>query len=168
MDLLAGPYYAAALLVAGAGAAKLARPDAAYRAVRAAGLPATRTLVRGLGAVEIGVAGAALAGARTGAMLLAASYLLFAGYAAFAGRRSAACGCFGEAGAPLGRLHVVVDLALAAVAAAVALAPLPGLAGLLAAQPVAGAPFALAVVVVAALLYVTLTRFAEVRVLLGR
>ncbi len=168
MELLAGPYYAAALLVAAAGTAKLARPRPAVDALRAAGLPARPVLVRALGLGELAVAALAVAAGAAGAAALAAAYLGFALYARHAGDRAASCGCFGAAGAPLGALHVTVNLALAGVAAAVAVVPLPDPGDVLGAQPGIALPFTLLVATTAYLLYLTMTRYAELRTLMRR
>ncbi|MGH3664830.1 MAG: hypothetical protein ACRDU8_01845, partial [Egibacteraceae bacterium] len=75
MSLLAGPYWAAALLLAVAGAPKILRPHPTVRALRALWLPATPPLVRVLGAVEVGVGLAAVVlGGPLFALLVAASY----------------------------------------------------------------------------------------------
>ncbi len=168
MGLLAGPYYAAALLAGVAGIVKLARPGAAITALRAAGLPARSPLVRALGIVELAIAALAVTAGPAGAAGLAAAYLGFALYARHAAGRAASCGCFGAADAPLGGLHVTVNLALAAVAAAVAIAPLPGPGRVLDAQPATALPFVLLVGATAYLLYLTMTRFAELQVLARR
>ncbi len=168
MEALAGPYYAAALLVAAAGALKLARPAATVTSLRAAKLPGSTALVRGLGAAELAVAAAALTAGRGGAAVLAATYAGFALYARFAASRAASCGCFGSAATPLGGLHVAVNLALAGLAAVVAAAPLPGLGEVLAAQPAAAIPFGLLVAATAYLLYLSTTRYAELRRLVHR
>ncbi len=145
MPSLAGPFYAAALLLAIAGAPKVVRPASAVRALASARLPAAAPLVRALGAAEVVVGiGAVVVGSTTFALLVAASYLAFAGFVALALRRGgvlASCGCFGRDDTPPTALHVVVDLAAGGVALAVAARPLGGVGAILRDQPLAGVPF---------------------------
>jgi hypothetical protein len=144
---LAGPYAAAAALVALAGLVKLARPGDTARALGSVRLPASRALVRGLGAAEVGVAGVAVSAAGPiPAALLAATYTGFAGFVLLALRRGGtlrSCGCFGRPDTPPTGAHLVVNVAAAGVAGAVALhpggRPLAGLA----AEPWAGVPLVL-------------------------
>jgi hypothetical protein len=94
--------------------------------------------------------------------LLAASYLSFCAFA-LASRRagaSAPCGCFGDAGAPLGTRHVVLDLVVATAAGATA-ASTASVPGAVAHAPVTGAA-ALALGVVSAVLAATVLRRAPV------
>ncbi len=162
MIALSGPFYAAALLLAAAGAFKVLRPGPAARALAAMRVPAPPLAARLLGAVELAVAAAAFSGGRPGAVALAVTYGAFAVYALLAGRRAADCGCFGST-TPLGGVHVAVDAGLAAVAAAVAVEPLGAPREVLAATPLAGIPLTVLALVTAYLLYVTLTGYADLR-----
>jgi hypothetical protein len=103
---------AAALLLAGAGVIKVARPTTTAKALR---VPA--------GAVRAGAAAEAVVGCTAlivggwwPAVLVGASYVAFAVFVASAlvtGRPLATCGCFSEPDTPPTRTHVAVDLALA-------------------------------------------------------
>lgn len=160
MDALAGPYLAAAVLLAAAGGAKLRDPLPLVRALRSARLPASPGLVRALAGVEL-VLGttAVLLGSRTTALLVCLSYVAFTAFVLLVQRRGgvlASCGCFGRSDTPPTAAHVAVTAALAAVAAAVCARPLGPLPVLLDASPAAGAPLVLATAAVAASAYLVL------------
>jgi hypothetical protein len=136
MPALTGPALTAALLLAFAGAAKVVDPAMTVGALWALGLPSSRTLVRVGAAAEllVGVLAAA-AGWASVWWLVAASYLAFAAFvvaALRAGTMVGSCGCFGREDTPPHLIHVVVDVALAATAAAAAVlgvgAPLDAIA----------------------------------------
>src|SRR6478752_1781079 len=114
MSPLAGLVYAAALLLGAAGVGKALRPGATRIALRSAGLPASEVIARGLGIVEVLIAVAALViGDAVATALVAVSYLGFAWFARRLDtmtRGAAPCGCFGASSAPVGTLHVVVNL----------------------------------------------------------
>ncbi|NAZ88377.1 hypothetical protein GTR00_20130 [Kineococcus sp. T90] len=138
------PHLAGSLLLLLAGVAKLRRPDGTARALRAQHLPSSPALVRLLGAGEVLLAAAALAGLPGTAWAVAAAYAAFTAFVVVALVRGAplsSCGCFGEPDLPPTRTHVAVTAALAAASAGTALGAgasgLDGLAG-------AGAPAALA------------------------
>ena len=130
-----------AAMLGAAGAGKLVSPAAAAAALRSAGLPAGPAFARTAGAVELTAGAAALvAPSRPSLLAVAAVYVVLAGVAVRllrAGEAVTSCGCFGDAGPPT-RLHVGVDVACAAVTAAAAVAPPPGLATLAAGAPLAG------------------------------
>src|SRR5207247_6867819 len=112
-DLVAPPFLVAAALLGVSGAAKLVRPDAAVRALEQAGLPSSRTLVRGLALAElfIGVGCLAMSGP-VWAALLAAMYAAFVGFLLrllAMGSRAGSCGCMGGREAPPSLVHVVLD-----------------------------------------------------------
>ena len=149
MDPVAAPYLAAAGLLMIAGVAKLARPAGVARLVgawRLVGRPSTaRLLARALGAAEVLAGAAALVVG--GAAAAVAVALLYAGFAIFLlVTRPADCGCFGSPqpdddrgqGAPV--LHAVLDLAVAALAAAAAIAGAPALADAVDQSPAGGLP----------------------------
>jgi hypothetical protein len=129
MELLTGLYQAVALLLLGAGVAKLRRPGSTSASLAALRLPARRPVAvaigLALGLAEVGLAGSVLMGAgRAAAAAVAAAYIGFAAFVALAmarGGRAGSCGCFGAADAPPGPGHLAVVLAAAAVAAAAAL-----------------------------------------------
>jgi hypothetical protein len=126
-DVLAGPYLAAAGLLVAAGVPKVVDPMNLARAIRAAGLPAGRTVVR-LGALAEVVVGlwALIAPGRYAATLVAAAYLAFTVFVVRVLRRGGvvgSCGCFGKADTPATRTHAALTGAAALVAAAVAVDP---------------------------------------------
>jgi hypothetical protein len=136
MPALTGPALTAALLLAFAGAAKAVDPVMTVGALRALGLPSSRTWVRTGAAAEllVGLLAAAVGWALVW-WLVAASYLAFAAFvvaALRAGTVVGSCGCFGHEDTPPHPIHVVVDVALAATAAAAAVlgigAPLDAIA----------------------------------------
>jgi Methylamine utilisation protein MauE len=145
MSALAGPFFAAALLLAVAGGLKVARPRSAALAMRSAGLPGSVLIGRLLGVVEIGIAVAALVvGGPVTAALVAACYLGFAGFVVRLRRRAGAqadCGCFGAETSPASPVHVVLNLVLAAVSLAAVAWPTDGIVDVLADSPAAGIPF---------------------------
>jgi uncharacterized protein YjeT (DUF2065 family) len=175
---LIGPYLAACLLLAVAGVGKAMRPADTARAVAAVmpmPLGAIRTLVRTGAVVEAGVGTGALAHpSPVTAGLVALSYLGLAGFVAVVLARGgplASCGCFGRPDTPATRLHVIVNIALAASSAAVAATVNPGwLPTILAAQPWHGVPLVLLSLLCAWLSFLVLSRLAElgaVRRMLG-
>jgi hypothetical protein len=136
MPALTGPALTAALLLTFAGAAKAVYPAMTVGALRALGLPATRTSVRvgAMGELVLGLLAVA-GGWEWVWWLVAASYLAFATFAVAAlraGTMVGSCGCFGREDTPPHPVHVVVDIALAATAAAAAVrgvgAPLDAIA----------------------------------------
>lgn len=117
-----------AVLLALAGAAKLADPSATSAALQGARLVSDRRLVRLLGVGEIALAVAVLSlGGALPAAVLAVAYAVFAGFAYRQSRQGQGCGCFGVTDAPATRLHVVVNVIAAASAAAAAWRPGPSL-----------------------------------------
>jgi Methylamine utilisation protein MauE len=152
-----------------AGAAKTVRPGDTSRAVAAAVRlrpSLVQPIVRSVAAVEmlVGIAGIVRPSPLT-ASLIAGSYL---GFAAFVGVTSArggplaSCGCFGTPDTPATRTHVVVDLVLAASAAAVAsTVPAEWLPRLLARETWSGIPLVLLSLLCAWLAFLAMTRLAE-------
>ena len=139
-----GPYLVVCGLLAVAGAAKAWSPDTTARALRAAGLPSDRRLVRVAGGLEAVIAVAALlTGLPVLAGVVAASYLAFSAFIVVAlvrGTPISSCGCFGKPDTPPSRLHVAINLGAAIVATAVATGPARSLPRALAHQPLAGLP----------------------------
>ena len=172
MSPFAGPLFAAALLLAGSGLLKVARPTSAAHALRAAGLPGSGTTGRLLGGAEVLVAIGTLAfGGRLTAALVGACYLGFAGFVlrvrATAGDR-AGCGCFGAEEAPATPLHVVVNVVLAVASALAVFRPTRGLVSVMAHTPLAGVPFLGFTLVLAWLLFVALTVVPDLRLAVAR
>ena len=164
MELM-GLYFIAASLLVGAGIAKTLDPGDTARAM-AAIVPGRHRLDR---AVRIGAMGEVVLGLtallwpRPGlAALVAASYLAFAVYVVYIRHQHgvlATCGCFGQPDTPATGLHIVVNLALAAGAAGVALQTTSSatLGSVLSAQPWHGIPILLASSAGLWLTYLTLT-----------
>ncbi len=114
MVAYSGPTLALFGLLALAGGMKVFSPDAASGALRAAGLPHGRVLVRGAGLVEvlIGVGGIVL-GSSLMAFSAAAFYACFAWFVLHAMRHRlpvSSCGCFGSADTPPSLNHVIVNV----------------------------------------------------------
>jgi len=163
-----GPYLVACTLLMVAGVAKALRPADTARAVSAVipvRLAVAAPLVR-IGAATEGVLGTVglLHPSAWAASAVAASYLLFAGFVVVVLTRGgplASCGCFGTPDTPATRLHVVVDLVLAAAALVVAVrVPAGWLPALLAAQPWHGVPLVMASVLGAWVAALAMTRLA--------
>jgi hypothetical protein len=128
--IAAGPFIAACLVLAFAGVAKIRRPSGTTAAARAIGLPASPTLVRGLGVVETIVAAAGIAVGAGAAFAVAGLYLGLGMVAGILVRRAPGtnCGCLGTSDAPISVSHVVVDGAavVASLFAAFGGSPLAG------------------------------------------
>jgi hypothetical protein len=161
MSPFAGPLFAASLLLGAAGIGKVLRPDAARVALRGAGLPSDPWSARLLGAVEFAAAlGAVVVGGWLHASFVVAFYLGFAWFSwrlANRSRGQASCGCFGDSSAPVGRVHVAVNLAVAAVVSGAIMAPTEGIASTTTETPWAGVPFLLLTLLTTWMLSVTLT-----------
>lgn len=167
MSPVAGPFFAAALLLGLAGVLKLVTPGPTRIALRSAGLPSTALAARAIGTVEVAIAVYALGwGGRLGAGLVSIAYLGFAGFSArviSATRGTASCGCFGASNAPLTNLHVGVDLVIAGIAALAVADPVPGIFTVAADTPWAGIPFLAFTVLLAWLVQVLLTGLPELQ-----
>ena len=168
MELI-GPYLAACLLLAVAGTAKVFRPmDTARAVVAVVPLPlaVVRALVRvgALAEAVIGTAGSVHPSPVT-AGAVALSYLGFAAFVAVVLARGgplASCGCFGRPDTPATRIHVVIDLILAASAGAVATGSVAAwLPALLGGQPWHGVPLVLLSLLCAWLAFLALSRLPE-------
>ena len=161
MSPFASPLFAAAILLVLAGLAKLAMPDPTRVAMRQAGLPNGAGIVRAEGSLEVLVGGVALvAGGAVAAAAVAVLYAAFAGFVALLAHRtrnSAPCGCFGPSEAPVGALHVVVDLVIAALAAGATVRTTTGLWEATSATPWAGVPFLALTLLLAGATHLTLT-----------
>jgi len=164
-----GPYLAACLLLAVAGVAKALRPTDTARAMTAV-VPMTLAIIRPLvraGAVVEAVVGtvALIHPSPITAGLVVLSYLAFSGVVVVVLARGgplATCGCFGRPDTPATRLHLLVNLSLAASAMVVAVTVNPGwLPMLLTGQPWRGVPLVLLSLLCAWLAFLALSRLAE-------
>jgi hypothetical protein len=119
-DLAAGPFLAAAALLVVAGVPKVGDPLPLVRALRAAGMPVPRLLVRGFALAEVAIGGwAVVAPGRVSSGLVAAAYLVFTVFVARVLARGGvlgSCGCFGKADTPATRTHLTLTAAAALVA----------------------------------------------------
>jgi hypothetical protein len=145
---------AAALLLLGAGAAKVVEPNRTVGALAALGWPASPGVVRAGAAVEAVIGAATLAvGGRALAAAVAVSYAGFVVFVVTALRSDVpigTCACFGRPDTPPRMLHAVIDAGFAGAAVAGAAI---GAAPLVEAGPAA----ALGAVVVAIAAYLALT-----------
>jgi hypothetical protein len=109
----AGPFAAACVVLAFAGASKIRLPVGSRPAATALGLPASSAAVRTLGAVEALAAAAGLAAGRVGAIAVAVVFgaLTFAAWRLFLRSPGTPCGCIGASDAPVTATHIVVNLA---------------------------------------------------------
>lgn len=176
MMVAAGPFFAATGLLGAAGLLKVLRPASTVAALGAARLPGTaiphRALSslwvgRALGTAELVVAAVALGfGGPVPAALVAVCYL---GFSLFTARllqvagRDASCGCFGASESPAAPVHVIVNAAIAAVAASAMVWPTPAVVAVMRAQPWAGLPFLGLSTICAWLLFAMLTVLPELR-----
>lgn len=119
-DLAAAPFLAAAGLLVVAGLPKVADPLPLVRALRVAGMPVPRVLVRAFALAEVAIGGwAVVAPGRASSALVAAAYLVFTLFVARVLARGGvlgSCGCFGKADTPATRTHLVLTAAAALVA----------------------------------------------------
>ncbi len=146
MNALAGPAIAAAVLLVVGGASKVVRPGNTTNAIKALRLPGGPAVVRLLATAEMGIGVAAVAaGGQLAWLLVAASYLGFAGFVLLAMSRegpASSCGCFGAPGTLPTTAHVLITLAASAIAFATAFGPARGpLLDTLRDQPLLGLPF---------------------------
>ncbi len=124
MPALTGPALVTAALLVMAGAQKLLDPTMTVGALRSMRLPGSPLLVRLGSALELGLGAAAITLGGSGLWWgVALSYVLFSAFVATALRKGTmigSCGCFGREETPPHPSHVVVNLGLAGLAAAVA------------------------------------------------
>ena len=158
---IAAPYLACTALLGLAGLAKIARPENTVRALRGAGFPATRTVVRAGATAETGVSVAALVApsALTGAMV-AASYFGFTVFTVLALQMRwpiSSCGCFGKPDTIPTKAHAFLNAGAVASAFWWALSPPGSLDRMFSGQPWLGAPLGLVTAVVALLAYTVWT-----------
>ncbi len=163
MSVVSAIYASAAVLLVVAGAAKLSRP--APGVADLLGFRAPTPLVRLVGASEAAVGIAALL---VGGPAAWAMGLLYASFAVIVLRavlvKAGLCGCFGRLDAPPSRVHVLGNLALAAVSFAAAgtdTAPVQAVAQSISDRPAVGAALAVEIVLMAGLGLVAFTALPE-------
>jgi hypothetical protein len=171
MELI-GVYLMACGLLAVAGVTKAVRPDDTARALAVAlplPLRAVRALVRMGSVAEAALGITALLMPRPwSAALVAASYVIFAVFVAYArstGGAIASCGCFGTPDTPATLLHVVVNAALALSAAVMAWSASSSgtIAGILGPQPDHGIPLVVVSALGAWLVYLAISVMAALQ-----
>jgi hypothetical protein len=155
------PFLAAAAVLAGAGLTKLRRPDDTARALRVAGLPAHRRLVRlgALAEVVVAVAAVAAPGVVTG-MLVATAYAAFSAFVGTAlvkGWPLSSCGCFGRPDARPGYAHLALDAGAAGAAVWWALVAPSRIGPLFFHSPWHGGPLIVVTAVIAGLAFLVWT-----------
>lgn len=138
---MAPVYWALAGLLALAGAAKLAAPSGAERALSAAGVPLPQLTARAAGALELALGALCLAWPTAlAALALSLAYLSFA---AFVLRLRAAgasdCGCFGAGSFEPTRAHAAMNVVAGLAAAGAAVAGPRGIGMALAGSPLTAA-----------------------------
>jgi hypothetical protein len=146
VPIIAGPLHVIVGLLLVAGVAKFVRPGATAGVAKAAGIPATKWVVRIFALVEITAAVAAFViGGWIPALTVGILYLVFAGFVLMLkarGIKTAGCGCFGqETDDPPGYAHIMVDVVAAAIAVGAAIVAVPDIASVLAEQPLVGVPY---------------------------
>ena len=165
MNVAAGPFAIAALLLVLAGAPKIVHPRDTLNALHAAGIPAPPVFVRVVAFAELAIGiDAFVNGNRPSAVLVAVSYTVFTLFVVRALRRETpltTCGCFGRADTPPTWTHVVVDGAAVAAAVAVAVDPGVGIGDVVRAQPEGGIPYVILVATGTFLAYLSLTVLAR-------
>lgn len=124
-----GVYFAGVLLLGLGGAHKIMNPDGVAGALTVLGVGGGPRTGRALGALELALAGAAVAGlGAVTASLVCAFYLALALVAARLNRAGHAdCGCLGGGASPASATHVALNASFAGAAALVALDPPAGL-----------------------------------------
>jgi hypothetical protein len=176
MDVIAGPYAAAAALLVVAGALEVHRPDATVGALLAMGARVPVLVVRA-GAVAAALLGASALVAGGGAfgssvaVLVALAYAGFAVFVALALVRDtpiSSCGCFGRDDTPPSVTHLALNLAAATFAAVAALSPGSGISAVVADQPGFGIPFVLVSAGCGFLAYLTFTQLPRTLALARR
>lgn len=163
--VLEGWFFIAAALLVLSGGYKIYDPAPTVGALTAGRLPSGRWAAYTLGTVEIvaALAGTVMGGAAS--LTVAAVYLAFAAFVAYALLRRLplqSCGCFGKADTPPTWGHLVFNLFSAGVAGAIATkatAPIEVLAD----QPLAGVPYLAFVGLGVWVVYLLLTELPQLR-----
>jgi hypothetical protein len=166
------PFELAAVLLALGGVLKALHPSDTAHALRAAGVPVPRSMVRAAGGAEAAIACVAfLSGFPVAIALVAASYGVFAGFIWIAQRRQlpiSSCGCFGRVDTPPSAIHLALTIAAALVAVGALAHGAEGFADVLAAQPLGGVPYVFLLVLGTWLAYLALTSLPRLVTLRSR
>jgi len=161
MPFHSGPVAAVVLLLLLAGVQKLIDPSPTAGALRSAGFPSHRNLVRLLAAVEVLVAAAFFAfGGPLPAIGAAVLYLGFAAFVALALVRNlpvSSCGCLGKVDTPPSAVHVAVNLGAVVVLVIAGIIPIEPMGGLVGQSAGVVVPQVLLIGAVTYLLYGLLT-----------
>lgn len=161
MNIAAGPFAIAAVLLIIGGAAKVGAPSDTATALAGVGLRIPAAVVRIGAAFEVLVGLYALVIAdRAAAALVVLSFAAFFGFVWLALVRRvpiATCGCFGRADSPPSVVHLAIDAGAVLAAAAVVVDPGAALTDVIGDQPLAGAPYLLLVVTGVYLAYMAMT-----------
>lgn len=161
MPLHSGPVSAVVLLLLLAGVQKLLDPSPTAGALRSAGFPSHRNLVRLLAAAEVAVAASFfVVGGAWPAIGAAVLYLGFAGFVALALTRNlpvSSCGCLGKVDTPPSVVHVAVNLGAVVVLVIAAIIPIEPMGGLVGQSAGVVVPQVLLIGAVTYLLYGLLT-----------
>jgi len=161
MDVVVALHAAAALLLLVAGLAKIARPAPTADLLSSLGLPdrAAITVAIGTGEAIVGLSALAVGGPA----LAAATGALYVGFVVVVWRAMAegatSCGCFGRVDAPPSIIHIVGNVALAAVSFVAIAGDTP--IDVMDSQPAAGVGFVVLVGVLAGLALVMFTALPE-------
>lgn len=130
------------------GVPKVTNPGGTARALYSLGVPATLNTDRAIGGIEIAAGLAALLlGGWPAAAAIAIVYAGFSVFIALALRSEKVrnCGCFGEKDVPPSLLHLIIDMAAAAVAIVLVVRPIGSITAVMGATPWAGIPLLLLV-----------------------
>ena len=144
-EVLVGSFGVVAAVLVVSGVAKVVTPAPTASLLATLHLPASPSIARLLGIVEITVGTAAvLVGGAVLAIAVSALYLAFAVVVAMARRAGApSCGCFGAGAAPPNQVHVWVNLVLGGRRRSPPRSPsAASVVDLLGDQPAGGVPFA--------------------------
>lgn len=161
MPAHSGPVMALMLLLLIAGIQKILDPTSTSGALRAAGLPSRRVLVRLLGASEVVVAGwwVVMGGPlpALGAALLYAGFAWFVVNALVRKLPVSSCGCLGSADTPPTMVHVVMNSVAASILFVAAIIPVSPMGGLVGAEWSLVLPYSMMVAASVYMLYALLT-----------
>lgn len=157
------PFVVACALLVLAGLFKLRSPASARTSLQTLGIRVPALSIRALGLLEVALGGlAAVRPDPLTAILVAAAYasFLLTTLALIRSGESADCGCFGAAGATVGRAHGIFNGLACAVAAGAAVTRPPGLLWTFSRSPLVGVTLPLGMIAAAYAAYAVFTLFA--------